>query len=112
VTAVCHPRSHGLGKANRAGGRLGFGGCYDLEHIGPVEMYVGVGSLPGVVALGRDNEAIVGMNVSGLVGSVVARPPGRVASVVPVVGVMVILELRTRRGIVQQVGDRGLTSAT
>lgn len=105
MAAVCHPRSHRLGKADRAGSRLRLGGCYDLKHIGPVEMHIGVNSLLGIVSLGRDNEAIVGMDVSGLVGSVMTRTPGRIASVVPVVGVMMVVKLRPRCRIVQQVGD-------
>lgn len=67
MTAVRHPWRHGIGEANRAGCRLGFGRGDDLEDIGPVEMLVGVAGQWSIASVRVDDESIVGMDESGMI---------------------------------------------
>ncbi len=88
MTAPRHSRGDGIGEADGTGRRLGFGGCDDLEHIGPFKMMVGIGGLRGIRAVRGDDESVVGMDESGLLNGMIPRAgmaPRR--SVVCMVGV-------------------------
>lgn len=62
MTAASHARGDGVAETYGAGRCLGFGRGNDLEHVGPVEVLIGVDSLSAIIARWRDYEAIIGMN--------------------------------------------------
>ncbi|KAL1841338.1 hypothetical protein VTK73DRAFT_3504 [Phialemonium thermophilum] len=119
VPASRHPRSDRFRQADGTRGLLGLGAGQDLQHVGPVEVLVGVDSVLRVVAGRRDHEAVVCVDVAGLVGGVVAGAdaPGGVPAVgarvqaVGEAGVVAVVVVAGGKGVVQQVGDGGLAAA-
>lgn len=78
-------------------------------------MYVGIDGLCMVFFVGTDNEAVVGLNIAGLVNSMIARaqPPCWIPPLMAVaVWVVMMLEMRPgREREVHQMSDGGLAFA-
>ena len=120
MTTLSHAGSDGLRKTDRAGCLLRLGASQNLQHVGPVEVLVGIVGVGGIVAARGDYEPIVGVDVASLIGSMVAGagPPSGITSVgarIRAVRVRAVMAIDVRGvgyGIVQQMGDGGLATTT
>jgi len=73
VSTLCHTWCNRCGKADWTACRLCLRRCQDLQDRIPFQMHVSVDRLRMITAVGLDNEAIVGVNVSCFVNGVIPR---------------------------------------
>lgn len=117
MTALGHARGDGLRQAYWTGACLEVSGDEDLQQVRPVDVDVGVRSLGGIRMRRADDEAVVGVDVAGLVGGEIAsgRRVGRSwrAAEGGRVGVRVTVQVVEGKGTreVEEMGDVSLSLA-
>lgn len=116
MAAFGHARSYRFAKADGAGGRLRLLRHKDLEDVAPVSMHIGIDGLMMIIRSWIDNKAVVGMDVSSFVRSVIPRAdaPGRISTRITKMTSEIPLQKIRRRGhgVVHEVSNGGLAFAT